>query len=55
MGYCDPWSSRVNRDIAPPPPNLQIQSQVFPLSGASVYEHVSASGEVTFARDPGVL
>lgn len=27
---------------------------MFPLSGASVYEHISRSGEVTYARDPGM-
>ena len=31
------------------------RSQVFPLSGASVYEHVSRSGEVTHAKDPGTV
>ena len=33
---------------------VKYQSQVFPLCGSSVYEHVSRTGEVTFAKDPGV-
>lgn len=32
---------------------IKSRSQIFPLCGASVYEHVSRSGEVTYARDPG--
>ena len=30
-----------------------IVYQMFPLAGASVYEHVSKNGDVTIARDPG--
>ena len=32
---------------------IKSRSQIFPLCGASVYEHVSRTGEVTYARDPG--
>ena len=29
------------------------RSQVFPLSGATVYQHVMHSGEVSHSKDPG--
>lgn len=32
---------------------MKNRSQVFPLNGATVYEHVSRAGEVTYPRDPG--
>ena len=34
---------------------IKSRSQIFPLCGASVYEKMKKTGEVTYARDPGAL
>jgi hypothetical protein len=39
--------------VIAPEKKAKYQSQLFPLAGASVYEHVSKNGDVTNARDPG--
>ena len=31
----------------------QAKNQLLPLSGATVYENVSRTGDVTYAKDPG--
>ncbi len=34
---------------------VQAKNQLLPLSGATVYENVSRMGDVTCAKDPGII